>query len=67
MNRTILLPTLALALAACSDSPHSPTAPSALRTRAERLSAPAPSPLVTVSLPQKTLQLWPFQGFGFGV
>ncbi len=67
MHRSILLPTLALALAACSDSPHSPIAPSALRTRAERFSAPAPSPLVTVSLPQQTLQLWPFQGFGFGV
>lgn len=67
MNRTILLSTLALALAACGDSPHSPTAPAALRTRAARASAPAPSPLVTVSLPKQTLQLWPYQGFGFGV
>lgn len=67
MNRTTLLPALALAFAACSDSPHSLTAPAALKTHAERISAPAPSPLVPVALPDQTLQLWPYQGFGFGV
>ena len=66
MNRTVLLLSLSLALAACSDSTHS-FGPAAPPLSTERVTAPAPSPLVTVSLPQQTLQLWPYQGFGFGV
>ncbi|HTR20774.1 MAG TPA: hypothetical protein VMH88_07965 [Gemmatimonadales bacterium] len=67
MNRKLLLSALALAFVDCNHSPQSPTGPAALRTLRERAGAPPPSPLVTVPLPRKTLELWPYQGFGFGV
>ena len=52
MNRIASLVTLSLALAACTDSPQAVIGPAAPAPRADRVTAPAPSPLVTVSLPQ---------------
>jgi len=67
MNRKLLLTSLALAFVACNESPHTPTGPSPLGMLNDRGGAPAPSPLVSVPIPGRTISLWPYQGFGFGV
>jgi hypothetical protein len=68
MRRFVVFGVLAWGVAACSDSARQPTAlrPARVDVSAASLSAPAPSPIVPVSLPGQTLQLWPFTGFGFG-
>ena len=67
MNRAAIVGVLAtLTLGACAGHPAAPTAPSLGRPSAARAGAPAPSPLVTLPLPGRTLELWPFTGFGFG-
>src|SRR5437867_7073752 len=67
MNRAAIVGVLAtLTLGACAGHPAAPTAPRLGRPSAARAGAPAPSPLVTLPLPGRTLELWPFTGFGFG-
>src|SRR5438128_3257766 len=67
MSRRFLLFVLAPALlAACSESSRVPAEPGTPGLNAARVSAPAPSPLVSVGLPGQTLELWPFTGVGFG-
>src|SRR6266699_3413332 len=67
MNRAAIVGVLAtLTLGACAGHPAAPTGPSLGRPSAARAGAPAPSPLVTLPLPGRTLELWPFTGFGFG-
>lgn len=67
MNRSVLLAIVALALTACSGSPRVSKGPVGLRPRDGQVSTPAPSPIVPLHLPQQTIELWPFTGFGFGV
>jgi hypothetical protein len=67
MNRTIAVSILLPLVVACNEpvtAPATPLAPS--RASAAAVGPPAPSPLVAVALPGRTLQLWPFTGFGFG-
>ena len=67
MSRRFLLLALATAvLAACSDSSRLPGGPGTFRLNAAGVSAPAPSPLLTVGLPGQSLELWPFTGVEFG-
>lgn len=61
-----LLPLAAIVLAACGDSSPLPAGPATPWLNAARVSAPAPSPLVSVALPGQTRELWPFTGVGFG-
>lgn len=58
----VLLLLLPLACERPTEPSQSPAPPNAAL-----VNAPAPSPIVPVSLPSGTLQLWPFTGFGFGV
>jgi len=52
-------------VAAC-ERPAAPSEPDQLRFSASAATgAPAPSPLVAVSLPEGTLQFWPFTGLDF--
>ncbi len=67
MNRAAIVGVLAtLTLGACAGHPAAPTGPSLGPPSAARAGAPAPSPLVTLPLLGRTLELWPFTGFGFG-
>jgi hypothetical protein len=65
MSRAPGLAALLLPLAACGDAARLPTGPNPPLS-ATTVNAPAPSPLVPVTLPGQTLQLWPFTGVGFG-
>jgi hypothetical protein len=65
VNRLIALAFPLLLLAACRDA-SSPSSPIDPLRQAQLVGAPAPSPLVSVPLPNQTLELWPFTGFGFG-
>ena len=65
MNRSIALALPLLLLMGCRDS-SSPSSLTDPLSQARLVQAPAPSPLVSVPLPNQTLELWPFTGFGFG-
>ncbi len=67
--RATALVILLLLAAACAGRPSDPTASPTEPSRVARgasMGAPAPTPLIAVQLPNQTVSLWPFTGFGFG-